>query len=210
MAARPGGADDTDGAAVAALVGLAAGGDQVAYDALVDRFAGLVWRIARNHRLGRADAADVSQTVWLRLVEQLDRIREPERLGAWLATTARHECLAVLRKGSRSVLVEADAFETSTAARLDPSPAADAEHLERDERRRAVREAFSTLDDRCRTLLSLLLGDPPASYDEITAALAMPTWSIGPTRQRCLGKLRGHPAIAGITGEPGDSPVVRS
>ena len=201
------GRDEID---VAALVARAARGEQAAYGAIVERFAGLVWRIAQNHRLGRADAADVSQTVWLRLVEQLDRIREPDRLGAWLATTARNECLAVLRKGSRSVLTEADTFETSVPMPFAATPAVDAERLEADERRQAVRVAFATLDERCRMLLALLHNDPPASYDEITAAMSMPIGSIGPTRQRCLAKLRSHPALVRITGDPGDSPAVRS
>lgn len=199
--------DDDD---LPGLVARAAGGDQRAYDALVDRFAALVWRIAQNHRLRPADAADVSQTVWLRLVEQLDRIREPERLGAWLATTARHECLSVLRKGARAVPTEEATFESvSPVQLLAPTPAVDAERLEADERRRAVRAAFATLDERCRMLLSLLHTDPPASYEEVRAALGMPVGSIGPTRQRCLRKLRDHPALAGITGQGGDSDGVR-
>lgn len=193
----------------AALVVRAAAGDQGAYDAIVERFAGLVWRIARSHRLSNADAADVSQTVWLRLVEQLDRIREPERIGAWLATTARHECLAVLRKGARAVPTDDIAFEAATPVSL-AVPAADAGRIEALEQHVAVRAAFVELDERCRMLLSLLHTDPPASYEEITAAMAMPVGSIGPTRQRCLEKLRRHPAIAGITGDPGDSPPVRS
>jgi len=195
---------------LAALVGRAASGDQRAYDVIVDRFAGLVWRIAQNHRLRPADAADVSQTVWLRLVEQLDRIREPERLGAWLATTARNECLAVLRKGAKALPAEEATFESLAAAHLGTTPAVDAERLEADDRRRAVREAFAALDERCQSLLSLLTTDPPASYDEIAAALAMPIGSIGPTRQRCLGKLRSHPALVRISGDPGDSDPVRS
>lgn len=193
-----------------ALVARAAAGEQRAYDAIVERFAGLVWRIARNHRLRAADAADVSQTVWLRLVEQLDRIREPERLGSWLATTARNECLAVLRKGARAVPTEEATYAETATVHLGTTEAVDAERLEADERRQAVREAFATLDERCRMLLSLLHNDPPATYDEITAALAMPTGSIGPTRQRCLAKLRHHPALARITGDPGDSDPVRS
>src|SRR4051795_2193299 len=83
------------------LVLSAAEGDQAAWDALVDRFAGLVWSIARAHRLSAADAADVSQTTWLRLVEHLGRIRDPERVGAWLAATARNESLRPLRRAQR-------------------------------------------------------------------------------------------------------------
>jgi DNA-directed RNA polymerase specialized sigma24 family protein len=83
----------------------ASGGDSRAWDALVQRYANLVWAVARSHRLSSADAADVSQTTWLRLVEHLDRINQPERLGAWLATTARRESLAAIRRGGRHVAV---------------------------------------------------------------------------------------------------------
>jgi RNA polymerase sigma factor (sigma-70 family) len=198
---------------LADLLTRAADGQQAAFDALVDRFAGLVWRIAINHRLRPADAADVSQTVWLRLVEQLGRIREPERLGAWLATTARHECLAVLRKGSRSVPSEEATFEISMPRNVLTASAAGpegSERLEADERKVALRAAFADLDDRCRLLLALLHDDPPATYEEITVALDMPIGSIGPTRQRCLGKLRNHPALARISGDGGDSGPVRT
>src|SRR6266516_3266327 len=83
------------------LLQAAAGGDQDAWGRLVDRYSRLVWAVARGHRLSQADAADVTQATWLRLVEHLDRIKEPERLGAWLATTARHESLRVIRRGGR-------------------------------------------------------------------------------------------------------------
>src|SRR5436190_14278705 len=94
------------------LIRAAARGDQNAWTELVGRFERLVWATARAHRLSRADAADVAQTTWLRLVENLDRIREPDRVGAWLATTARHESLRLLRRGVREQPVDdADLFE---------------------------------------------------------------------------------------------------
>ena len=88
------------------LVREAARGDQAAWATIVDRFQGLVWATARAHRLSGADAADAAQTTWLRVVENLDRIREPERLGAWIATTARHECLRLIRLSARVVPTE--------------------------------------------------------------------------------------------------------
>src|SRR5262245_65492149 len=88
------------------LVRRAADGDEVAWKAIVDRFSGLVWATARAHRLSRDDAVDVVQTTWLRLVEHLDSIREPERLGGWLATTARHESLRLIRRGVRGRVSE--------------------------------------------------------------------------------------------------------
>ena len=91
----------------------AGAGDQAAWNAIVERFRGLVWATARAHRLSHADAADVAQTTWLRLVEHLDRIRDAERLGGWLATTARNECLRCIRLHGRELPSdEADVFES--------------------------------------------------------------------------------------------------
>src|SRR4051794_31661081 len=90
-------------ATVARLVHAAASGDHGACEALVDEFGGLVWAVARAHRLSAADAADVAGATWLRLVAHLDNLREADRVGAWLATTARRECLRVLRHGQRQM-----------------------------------------------------------------------------------------------------------
>jgi RNA polymerase sigma factor (sigma-70 family) len=174
------------------LVRAAAGGDQEAWDALVDRFAGLVWSIARSHRLSPADAADVSQTTWLRLVEHLGRLRDPERVGAWLAATARHECLRVIRHAGRFV---ADGEVDLDAVGTEPEPAA---LLLATERTAALWRAVDALPERCRTLIRVLMADPPPSYEEVAAALGMPIGSIGPTRARCLEQLKRRPEIAGI------------
>src|SRR5580693_3914756 len=88
------------------LVTAAADGDKAAWDALVQRFSGLVWSITRAYRLSRADAADVSQTTWLRLAEHIDKIDNPDRVGAWLATAARRECLQHIRTSARTVPTE--------------------------------------------------------------------------------------------------------
>ena len=88
---------------LAELVHAAGEGDQEAWNAIVERFGGLVWATVRAHRLSAADGAEVVQTTWLRLVEHLDRIRDPERLGGWLASTARNECLRQIRLGAREV-----------------------------------------------------------------------------------------------------------
>src|ERR1700675_2359018 len=101
-----------DGTNLDELVRAAAHGDQAAWATIVDRFQGLVWATSRAHRLSHADAADVAQTTWLRVVEHLDRIREPEALGGWVATTARRECLRHIRLHGREVPSdEPDAFE---------------------------------------------------------------------------------------------------
>ncbi|HEV3400222.1 MAG TPA: sigma-70 family RNA polymerase sigma factor [Acidimicrobiales bacterium] len=187
-----------DEGAVGALVRAAADGDQPAWAALVERFSGLVWAVARAHRLSRADAADVSQTTWMRLVEHLGDIRDPERVGAWLSATARHECLRVIRKSGRAVPTElgdhvADAaaeVEFELEARLDA-----AQHQE------ALWAAFERLPERGRALLRVLMADPAPSYAEAAAALGMPIGSLGPTRARCLERLRNSPELAALAGE---------
>lgn len=167
------------------LVRAAGQGDQHAWDGLVERFAGLVWHVARGHRLSEADAADVSQTVWLRLVESLPRLREPAALGGWLSTTTRHECLRLLRRSGREV---SDAeIDLTGKASDDQTPEA---AVEAGERRLAVRRALDRLPIRCQSLLRALAVNPDSSYIEISAALDMPVGSIGPTRGRCLEQLR--------------------
>ena len=166
------------------LVCAAAAGDQAAWDGIVDRFQGLVWATARGFRLSDADSADVAQTTWLRLVEHLDRIREPERLGAWLATTARHECLRHVRAWRREIV--SDDLETFEAATDDPPELP----MLVEERDRALWRAFKGLSDLCQSLLRLLVSEEEPSYEAISAALDMPIGSIGPTRMRCLEKLR--------------------
>jgi RNA polymerase sigma factor (sigma-70 family) len=167
------------------LVARARAGDQRAWEALTDRYTNLLWSVARGMRLSRADAADVVQTTWLRLVERLDTVREPEHLGAWLVTTARRECLATQRRGARVRMGLPDAWPDPPAA-ADPLDAA----LLREERDAALWRAFGSLTARCQSLLRVLMADPPPSYDEVSAALDMPVGSIGPTRQRCLKSLR--------------------
>ena len=166
------------------LVRAAAHGDEAAWNAIVDRFQGLVWATARAHRLSQADAADVAQTTWLRLVEHLDRIRDPERLAGWLATTARNECLRHIRLHGRELVSdEADVFES-------PSDEPPELALLTEERDSALWRAFVKLSERCQSLLRMLVAEEEPSYEEVGAALGMPIGAIGPTRMRCLEKLR--------------------
>jgi RNA polymerase sigma factor (sigma-70 family) len=172
------------------LVRRAADGDQAAWVAIVDRFSGLVWATARAHRLSRDDAVDVVQTTWLRLVEHLDAIREPERLGAWLGTTARRESLRVIRRGAREQPSdEPDLFETPHDETID-------RFLLDRERDGVLWRAFARLSERCQALLRLLVADEEPSYEEVGAALGMPVGAIGPTRMRCLERLRRSAEIA--------------
>jgi RNA polymerase sigma factor (sigma-70 family) len=185
------------------LVAAAAAGDRSAWDALVTAYSGLIWTVARNHRLSGGDAADVSQTAWLRLVENIDRLIEPDRVGAWLATTARRECLRLLGRSKRTIL-SGEELDPSIDRLRAEAPELDSALLAT-ERDRQVRQAFTRLTPRCRDLLRLLLLDPSPSYEEVSAALDLPVGSIGPTRGRCLEKLRGIVEAAGINAVPGRS-----
>jgi len=185
---RPGGSST----APECLVRAAARGDAGAWDELVDRYTGLVWAVARAHRLSAADAADVAQTTWLRLVEHLGRLKTPAAVGAWLATTARRECLHVLRQASRCQPSEAVPEPEATER-----PDADAPLLLA-ERDATLWRAFTRLPARDQALLRLLTADPRPSYDEIGLALDMPIGSIGPTRARALERLRREAGRLGL------------
>ena len=194
-----------DPATIGALVRAAREDDESAWNELVDEFGSLVWSIARAHRLSAADAADVSQTTWLRLAEHVGRIRDPERLGGWLAATARNECLRLLRRSHRELPFGDDAPEPDPTEA--PSPAA---RLVREERSAALWSAFEQLPERCRSLLRVLMADEPPAYEDVGAALDMPVGSIGPTRARCLDQLRRLVARGGISDASGDSWLVET
>jgi RNA polymerase sigma factor (sigma-70 family) len=171
---------------LATRVRLAASGNARAWSELVEEFEGMLWAIARGYRLCDADAADVVQTTWLRLAENLGRLREPARVGGWLATTARRECLRTLRASTRE-LPDAEPPEAMDT----PSPTVDDALLDA-ERDAALRAALQQLPSRDQALLLMLVTDSPPSYAEIGAALRMPIGSIGPTRGRALDRLRGE------------------
>jgi RNA polymerase sigma factor (sigma-70 family) len=171
---------------IAGLVRGAANGELEAWERLVDQYARLIWSITGEFKLVESDAADVAQTTWLRLLEHIDRIEYPERVGSWLAATARNECLRSLATRKRVVLSQDNAeFESAVAH----GPEID-ERLLADERAQVVREALSHLPRRWQRLLELLMADPPASYADISDELGLPIGSIGPTRGRCLARLR--------------------
>ena len=169
----------------AALLDAARHGDQAAWDALVADYNNLVWSIARSFRLETADAHDAVQMTWLRLIENLTRIKDPERLAGWLATTARRECLQLLRRSGR----ERPAGDEVLRDVPDPGDAVDAALL-LDERDGALWRAFRLIGERCQQLLRVLMASPPPSYQEVSAALDLAVGTIGPARQRCLEQLR--------------------
>jgi RNA polymerase sigma factor (sigma-70 family) len=163
-------------------------GDATAWAALTERYSNLLWSVARSVKMNDADAADAVQTTWLRLLENVDDIRQPDRLGPWLATIVRRECYAIHRRAARLRLgepAEPDGFDGIVGA-ADPLE----EGLLRDERDAALWRALGRLRPACQRLLRVLMADPPPSYAEIAAALDVPIGSIGPTRQRCFQCLR--------------------
>ena len=164
----------------------AAEGDRWAWERLVDQYERLIWAMTRDFKLVENDANDVAQITWLRLLEHIDRIEQPDRVGSWLAATARHECLRSLAARKKVVLVQ-DHVDLTDAVAHEPEIDA---HLLADERVQVVREALSSLPRRWQRLLEMLMADPPASYAEISDQLGLPVGSIGPTRGRCLEKLR--------------------
>lgn len=183
------------------LVDAARDGDASAWDELVQRYAGLVMATCRRLRLGDADALDVSQTVWLRLVEHLPALREPAALPGWLVTTARHEGLRVLQRPARTSLLGED---DDTLIALDEPVDAD---LLAAERRSSLRQAFAGLPPAWQALAALLVADPPLSYTQISTRLGIPVGSIGPTRARILERLRQDPALVALLGTADDRPA---
>jgi RNA polymerase sigma factor (sigma-70 family) len=192
-----------DDSVVIDLVASARDGDVQAWDALVERYAPLIWSICRKYRLGRADADDVGQNVWLHLVDHLGKIREPAALAGWLATTTRRECGRLVRAahGPHAVVHAIDA-ENMADERAD---VAEQEVLAA-ERHAALREAFTHLPPECQRLVAMLTADPPLPYAEISTKLDMPVGSIGPTRSRCLDRMRRYPALAALIDTTSYSP----
>jgi RNA polymerase sigma factor (sigma-70 family) len=180
---------------VSDLVARARSGDRQAWDALVERYAPLIWSICRRHRLGQADADDVGQSVWLRLLDQLDRVREPAALPGWLSTTTRRECLRVL---SAAQGPHATIYALDVESLPDQQAGTADQELLAAERHAALRAAFTQLPPNGQQLLALLTADPPTPYADISAQLGIPVGSIGPTRSRYLDKIRRHPAIAAL------------
>jgi RNA polymerase sigma factor (sigma-70 family) len=192
-----------DDLSVTDLVTRSRNGDQDAWDALVERYAPLVWSICRRYRLSSADTHDVGQSVWLYLLQHLDGIREPAALPGWLMTTTRRECGRVVRAAQR-----AQALGQSTGEWDIPDERPGPEHeFEVAESRAAILEAFLDLPTGDQQLITLLIQEPPVSYAEISLRLGIPVGSLGPKRRRCLERLRRHPALAAlITGAAEGNP----
>jgi RNA polymerase sigma factor (sigma-70 family) len=186
--------DDNDGSPVPELVAAALDGDQQAWNRIVDRYTPLVLSVVRRYRLAGSDAEDVVQTVWLRLVEQLGRIRQAQALPGWIVTTTSHECLHVIKGRQRAVPTDLsdEGWPQGTG-----DPAVDTDLLAA-ERHAALLAALAELPERQRAVLLLLLHDPPLPYEEIGRRLGVPVGSIGPTRARALERIRSSDAMQSL------------
>jgi RNA polymerase sigma factor (sigma-70 family) len=185
---------DRGSAPLPALVSRAREGDQDAWNALVERYLPLVCGLVRRHRLSEADGDDVCQTVWLRLVEHLDDLREPAALPGWIATTTRNECLRLIAARNRMTPVDPQESRTLVGVVEDAAGS----DLVAAEERQALREALAELPDGRRDLLLMLLTDPPIPYADISEQLGIPVGSIGPTRARALEQLRNTRAFRAL------------
>lgn len=168
----------------------------LAWEELVRRYGRLVRATVASFRLQEADAEDAVQNTWLRVMERMDTIRDPERLGGWLATTASRECLALIRRGRREVPDEVASTQlVATEEVPDVAVVAGEVH-------RAVNTAVGELPGRRRMLIELLFYHPDGSYTEVSRATGMPRGSIGPTRLRVLRELRGTLEQRGFGPQP--------
>ena len=175
---------------VAELLENAARGVDSAWCEIVKRYSPLIFSVCRTHGVWGPDADDVCGYVWLRLVADLSKIREPEALPGWLATTTQRECGTLLRNRKRLVLQDREPTD-------EVEPDVDTALLA-EERRNAIQRAVTNLPERDQELLTLLFSDPPAPYKVISSRLGIPIGAIGPTRQRCLARVRRTPSIAAL------------
>jgi RNA polymerase sigma factor (sigma-70 family) len=168
------------------LVGMIRGGGatrEAAWSDMLRRYTPKMFGVARSFDIDEATAEDLVQTAWLRFLERTDQLRDAASVGPWLCMIVRNEARRLVTR--RRAVPVADGWETRPADTPAPATA-----LIATEQAVALRSAFARLGDDCRQLLSLMLADPPLSYDEISAALDRPRGSLGPSRQRCLEHLR--------------------
>ncbi len=173
------------GARMAGLLAAAREGSEEALGQIVTELSPLLWQVARAAGLSSGDAEDVLQTTWMRLVSHLDHIQDSAALAGWLVTTTRREAWRVRAEGRRQLPAGQEAF----AHLPDRGPGSE-EQVILDDQRRALWEAIGQLSRRCQELLRIIAFAPRPDYSVVAAALGMKVGSIGPTRGRCLAKLR--------------------
>ena len=172
-------------ARTAGLLAEARAGRTEALGELVPELSPMLWQVARSAGLTAADAEDVVQQAWLRLVSHLDQLSQPSSVASWLVTTTRREAWRRRSAGRRQFPAEQDWL----AAQPDQDPDA-AEQAVMDEERRELWAALAQLSPRCQQLLRIVAFVPRPDYDAVAAGLGIPRGSVGPTRGRCLAKLR--------------------
>jgi len=182
LAGRTAGTDPGSPSDSELLTALIGGDRRWAWSILVARYSPKMYAVARSFRLNEQTAEDLVQTAWLRLIERVGQLRDPDAVGPWLCMIVRNEArrLVTRQREIPSVLIlehrpNSDALDTA---------------LLNAERAGVLRAALATLGSQCQQLLRLLIAEPPLSYDEIAAALGRPRGSLGPTRRRCLDQLR--------------------
>jgi RNA polymerase sigma factor (sigma-70 family) len=169
-------------------------GDSRAYEELVERHQRQVWAAVRGFRLSDADAHDAVQMTWLRLVENLDRLNEPSRLGAWLTTTAKRECLRLIRRRNREVGTPEEFFDAVVDER-EPGPE---QQITQEAMAEVLWELVGELPVRAQDLLRAVTSSDRPAYADISKATGMAVGSIGPTRGRYLNRLRKLIEDAGL------------
>jgi RNA polymerase sigma factor (sigma-70 family) len=180
------------------LVTSARDGSQHAWNELVERFTPLLWGVARRSRLNQTDAADVVQATWLKLVEHLDRIREPNGIPAWLVTTCQREASRMRRANAQCSPQDPIALYSQLIEPVQDSTSDPAEAVLHEDTMAIVRSAVRELPTHQRQLLVVLTEGGGPSYAEVATALRMPVGSIGPTRQRALRRLRSNPRLQAL------------
>jgi len=186
-----------DDSSVTALVTRVVDGDLEAWNEIIERYSPLVWSICLRFRLERQDIDDVGQTVWLLLVENVGGLREPAALPGWLATTTKNECLRILRSARR---LDFDGLPPDDQMPADLAGEMIEQEVITAERNAALRAAFAELPPGCHQLLSMLMSDEPPAYAQISEKLGIRVGSIGPTRSRCLDRLRRSPHLTAVLG----------
>jgi len=171
------------------LIAACINGESWAWDVLVDRYKRLIYSVALRAGLGQEDASDVFQTVFTLLLEKLHTIRDPQGLGAWLITTTKRQSWRTLKKRRRESTDDKDAAKKVAAAKQWLHSTHPEENRWMDQA--LVRDALARLGERCRQLLWMLYYDrSEPSYEQVSRRLKMPLGSVGPTRARCLQKMR--------------------
>jgi RNA polymerase sigma factor (sigma-70 family) len=199
----------------AELLGAAKKGDESAWEHIIARYQSLINAISRRYRLTPFDAHDVSQYVWMQLVDHVGRLRDPRALPSWIAVTTTHRCYEILRAHKRSVTVDPlaicsfDLVDTAAKRNISDGGFDFDDNLLRAQQRSAVQQGLAELTEDQQQLLLLLVADPPVPYREISRRMNLPTGSIGPTRARLLKKLRRTRAVRQLVAESQSAVAVK-